>query len=147
LDPVDDLVRRDRVVRAEDRNLPPGGSGPLRRQADRLVVNVVILVRRQDLVSRLQREAVINQREPGRGVAGKREVAGIRAGIASQRCRDQIVGSRVVLEHAPLDREERILVEAPAKPLDGVADRPGMGREVEQTQVDVGVIEIELLPH
>jgi hypothetical protein len=91
---------------------------------------------------------VIDQGESGGGIAGERDIVRIGTGVATKRRGHRIIElGQVVLEHPLLHRQQRILVESPAKPLDGITHRPGMGGQVEQAEVDVGGIDVELLPH
>src|SRR5207237_9484534 len=99
----------------------------------------------QNLVARLQREAVIDEREPGGGVGGQRDLFLAAAEVRRDVLADlalQVLGLR--LEHPALHDEERILVERLPPGVDGRAHRRWVRGDVEAGQVHVVRRETEL---
>ena len=145
-DMIHDPVGGDAVPRVPHRHLAPRRAIALGGQADRFVVHIVIVVRRQDLIAGFQRQAVIDQRQTRRRVLRHGDVLRIRADVFGERGghAQGNVGFRR-LEQSALDGEEGIRVQLAAVGLDRRADWPWMRREIEEAQVCVGGVEIELL--
>ena len=96
-------------------------------------MDVVIVVRRQNVITLFQRQAVIDQREPGRGVLRERDVIGIAADVLRDARADS--ERHVVfraLEESALDGEKGIRIELSPIRLDRFPHRPRMGGQIEE---------------
>src|SRR5712691_9178619 len=69
-----DLIGRDRAKRVEQWDLAPGRATTACRQADRLMMNIVIMGGRKHFVALTKRQSVIDQRETGGRVLGECDI-------------------------------------------------------------------------
>jgi len=92
----------------------------------------------QDLVARPERQAVIHEREPRRGVGRERDLllaaAEIGGHVFSHFALEVL---RLRFEHPALDDQERILVDGLPEGVDGGAHGRGMRRDVEPREMHV----------
>jgi hypothetical protein len=110
-------------------------------------MDVVILIGGEHLIARLQWEAVVDHRQPRSRVTGERQVLGISAGVPADGLGDGVIEVRIlVFEHPLLHRQERIAVEPLTQLLNSLPHGPGMGCEIEETEMDILGRELELLP-
>ena len=111
-------------------------------------MGIVVVRGTQHLVARLQRQAVVDQRQAGGGVGGQADILGPPAQVVGDpglRLQRQVV--RVIAEHRMLDRREGIAVQRLAVAIDGRLHRARVAGEEETGEMRVGRIKRELRAH
>ena len=111
------------------------------------MVHVVVVRRDQHFVSRLERQAVIDEREPCGRIRRQRDLFRAAAEIGGDvPAHLALEVLRFRLEHPPFHDEEGILVEGLPEGVDRRAHRRRMRRDVEARQMHVVGHEAELRP-
>ena len=137
-DAADDLVDGGLRGIGEEGNLPERRPGALRGVLDRQMVRGVVVLGGEDLLAGAERESVVDEREAGGGVLGEADVVGLAAEIGGGGLADPALDVlRLALEQAPVDGEERVLVDGPAPGLDGLPDRGRVRGDEEAREVEV----------
>ena len=161
----DARVRTDRALQTIDhfvggclgrihveRNAPPAGAGLLDREANRLVMHVVVVCRAEHFIARLERQPLVDEGEPlGRAVR-ERHFLGATADVACgsvlyadrERVLFRILPEERVEAHAVLDRRKGLGIEHAAKALNRIAHRLRVRDDVELRKMHPVGREIEL---
>jgi len=108
----------------------------------------VVVLGGQDLLARADHQAVVDEREPGRGVGGQRDLFGPGPQVARERAldrRDRIL--RILAVEQQVLERERIGVERPSPALDRRAHGAWMRDQEEAAEVEPVRIELELGAH
>ena len=152
LQAVDHLVggRRCRIV--VQRNAPRACAGLFDRETDRLVMHVMVVRRAENLIARLERQALVDERETlGRAVR-QRDFLGLAADVCRGRLLhpDRIgillclVPQKSIEAHAVLNCRKRLRVEHAAKAFDRLAHRLRVRHDVELREVHPVRRQVEL---
>ncbi len=134
-DAVDDLggARRRRLI--EQRDVAHGAARSGRRVADRLVMRIVIVLRGDDLLIAADAQAVVDHRQPGRGVGREGDLGRAAARVLPQRALHR--GERPTLgiaERRDLD-PQRVRIELLAEMIDCFGYRLRVGDKEEAREV------------
>ena len=164
-DADDARVRTDRALQAVDhlvggcrcrivvqRDAPRTGARFLDREANRLVMHVMVVRRAEDLVARLECQPLVDEREALGRAVGERDFLGLAADVRRGgllhpdrvRVLLRLVPQECVEAHAVLDRRERLGVEHDAKALDRLAHRLRVRDDVELREVHPVRRQVEL---
>jgi len=145
---VYDLVGRDRAKRIEKGDLAPRRAAATGRQADGLMMDVVIVGGRKHFVALTKRQSVIDERETGGRVLGERDILRVAADVTGNGpARFQRHIFLRTLEERGLHRHEWICIELAAIFLDCFANRTRMRGQIEKAKMSVVGRKIELPAH
>src|SRR6476619_4367293 len=105
------FIRRNRVVRIEERNFAPGRSATPCAEPDGFVMHIVIVRSGQDLVAFAQRQPMIEKGQTGRRVLRQRDVLPVAANVVGDGAADLQWDVLVGLhENRALNGKQRICI-------------------------------------
>src|SRR4029077_2343290 len=142
------FIRRNRIVRIEERNFSPGCPAPACGEPDRFVMHIVIVGSGQDLVAFAQRQPMIKKSQARRRVLRQRDVLPVAADVigegAANLQRDVLISLR---EDRVLNGKQRICVYLGPVLLYRLTHRPWVGGQEKQCEMNVIRSQFKLPAH